>query len=121
MAAVTSKVVKTIGNGLFSARSSGTTTLNVTYQSTFTWELHEIRMHMTTAAAEASTFIGVITSSGGVAHNLELVRQNMNAIKDLHYQPTRPVILASGDKIDIDWINNTTQKCGVEVIYSKRQ
>ena len=119
--AVTSKRIRVIGNGLWSALSSGTTTLSVTYQSTFTWELHEIRHHMTTAAAGNSTFIAYIDSSGGVAHNVELVRQNINTVKDLHYQPSRPVILASGDALKINWLNATTQKYGTEIIFSKRQ
>lgn len=121
MAGVTSKRIKPIGNGVFSAMSSGTTTLDVTYQSTFTWELHEIRHHMTTGAAGNSTFVAYIYSSGGVSHDMELVRQNLNAVKDLHYQPSRPVILASGDALKIKWLNATTQKYGTEIIFSKRQ
>ena len=121
MAGVTSKRIKTIGNGLFSCLSSGTTTLAVIYQSTFTWELHEIRHHMTTAAAENSTFIAYVDSSGGVSHDVELVRQNISTVKDLHYQPTRPVILASGDALKINWLNATTQKYGTEIVFSKRQ
>ncbi|MEO5366052.1 MAG: hypothetical protein H7831_06805 [Magnetococcus sp. WYHC-3] len=75
---------------------------------------------MTTAAAENSTFLAVLTSSGGTAHNLELVRQGMVNVRNFQYLPDRPVLFAAGDKLDIDWLNATTQKYGTEVIYGKR-
>lgn len=120
MAGVISKTIKTIGNGLYSFQSSGTTTINVSYNSTYAWQVHELRMHMTTAA-EASTFIAAINSSGGVSHDLELVRENMNAVKDLYYQPTRPIRMSVGDSLEVDWIDATTHKWGLEVVFEKLQ
>ena len=119
MATVTSKSVKQIGHGMMSAYSSGTTTIAVSFQSTFSWNLHELRFHLSTGKAEGSTFTVVVNSSLGGVHDVEIVRQAMVNVKDLHYLPTRPVRLSAGDTLDCSWVDETTSKWGLEAIFDQ--
>ncbi len=119
MATVTSKVITEIGSGLYRAHSSGSTTIAVSYASTWNWQLKEVRLHLSTGIAEGSTFTVTINSSDGVVHDINLVSQDMSSVSDVHYQPTRPVELSAGDTVDTAWTNNTTSKWGQSIIFSK--
>ena len=119
MATVTSKSRGAYGHGLVQIRSSGTTTIAVKAGSTYDYFFHELRFNLTTGAAIGSTFTATINSSQGTVHDLELVNQNMTGVRDLHYQPTRPIPLTAGETVDVSWTCASTNKWGLQVIISQ--
>lgn len=81
-------------------------------------ELDEVRIHLS-AAGGAGDLIIQINSGGGAAYDTVLLKQDMTAVTDLVWQPTRPIKLAKGDEIDLAWANANSRTYGIEVIRSE--
>ena len=118
---VTSKQTRQLAHSLRMAYSSGTTTLAVSVGSTWNWQLHEVRFNLSTGQGSGGDFSITINSSVGAIHDFVLCSQNMIGLQDLQYHPDEPVQLSAGDKVDMAWPNNTTNKFGLEVIYGNRE
>jgi len=118
---VTSKQIRQLAHSLRMAYSSGTTTLAVSIGSTWNWQLHEVRLNLSTGAASGGSFSVIINSSIGAIHDFELCSQPMFGLQDMQYHPDQPIQLSAGDTVDVGWLNATTNKFGLEVIYGNRE
>lgn len=122
MAAVTSKTIRSIGNGYFASFSSGTTSMNISISSTVTWDLRDVRFTLTTGPGEASTFLVNISSTHwSKPHTYRASSQNINTLRSFRYAPSPPLVLGAQDVARITWTNKTTEKWGLQVVGSKRQ
>lgn len=82
------------------------------------YELDEVRVHLS-AAGGAGSLIIQIDSGEDAAYDTVLLTQDMTAVTDLVWQPTRPIKLAKGDEISLAWANANGRTYGIEVIRSE--
>lgn len=121
MAAVTSKQVKFIGNGQKVAYSSGSTTIGVSFQSTYAWQLDDVRFRVSTGIAKGSTFrVSIISGLSPTSnHNIKLVEESMANVDAVFYQPTRPIRLTPDDTVKVTWTDATTHKWGLSATFTQ--
>jgi len=98
------------------ARATGSTAIAMTVAPGMKWQLKEVRVHLSAGGAGNLTI--TIDSGTNAAYDCVLKTQDMTSVTDLHYQPTRPVILEAGDEVDIAWANAGAATYGVEVVYA---
>ncbi|MFA7462331.1 MAG: hypothetical protein WCY59_04200 [Anaerovoracaceae bacterium] len=98
-------------------RSTGAATLNMLVAPAVSFQLEEIRLHLTTAAT-SGTLTAAVVSAASSAYNAVLYATKMNGVTDLHWQPARPINFVNGDSLLIYWDNAATRTYGCEVIFS---
>ena len=81
------------------------------------WQLIGVRIHMSAAGGAAEDFTVTIDSSVNAVYDVLLFTQDMNLVRDLFWQPTRPIVLLAADVIDIAYANTNVRTWGLEVIW----
>jgi len=81
------------------------------------FELHEIRLHLA-AAGGANNFTVTLQSSEGPEYDVVLNTQDMSAVTDEVYQPTRPQAFRDGDTLLFEWTNGSSVAWGLEVVWA---
>lgn len=86
------------------------------------FEVHEIRLHLTTGAATgAESFTATIQSSGATSgpHNCVIASQLMTSVQDYVFRPSQPVHLKHNDKLLCAWLNDASsyKQWGLEILW----
>lgn len=82
-------------------------------------ELEEVRVHLS-AAGGANSLTIAIDNPEHPECNTVLKSQDMTAITDLMYQPTKPHVLRATDNLKFAWTNASHREWGMEVIYRRK-
>lgn len=80
-------------------------------------QLEEVRLHLSAVGGASENFEVTIDSHLGSEYDIVLKAQDMNAVTDVHYQPTRPVFIHKDDVIDCTYANTNGKAWGLEVIF----
>lgn len=81
------------------------------------FQIEEIRVHLSAGGA-ATDLTATLDAGAGAAYDCVLIRQDMDNVTDLVYQPTRPIICQVDDEVDIAYANGGGATYGIEVYYS---
>jgi len=102
-----------------SQRATGSAAIATSF--TFTtgpvW-LDEIRLHLSAAGGAANMTI-TINRGAGAVYDLVIVTQDMTAVVNYHYIPTRPIFLYADDTLDIAWANGSSRTYGLEILHRR--
>lgn len=83
------------------------------------FDLEQITLHLSAVGGAAAGNLTVTCDSGtAAAYDVNLVTQDMVAVQNLVYQPTRPLRFQDGDEIDIAWANPNSVTYGLTIVYS---
>jgi len=80
------------------------------------WQLEEIRVHLD-AAGGAGDLTATIDHSAGATYDIVVLTQDMTAVTDLIYKPSRPMEFLAGDELDIAWANASDNDYGLEIVF----
>jgi len=82
-------------------------------------QIEELRMHLENpGAVPAELFTITLDSGAGAEYDTVLFSQDMNGVQDLHWLPTRPILLFPGDVLALLWANAADDTYGVEIVWS---
>ena len=98
-------------------RATGAAAIAMTIAPGVAWQLEEIRIHLSAGGA-ATDLTATVDAGAGAAYDVVIATQDMTAVTDYLYQPTRPIVFNSGDELDIAYANGGAATYGVEVFYS---
>lgn len=98
-------------------RATGAAAIAMTVAPGGTWQLREIRVHLS-AAGGAGNLTATIDSAAGTAYDAIVKTQDMTSVTDLEYQPTYPMTFGAGDILNIAWANASERTYGIEVVLS---
>jgi hypothetical protein len=98
-------------------RATGAAAVAVTLAPDINWQLQEIRIHLSAAGGAGNLTITQDALAGAV-YDTVLVTQDMTAVVDLVYFPTRPNQFLNGDKIVLAWANAGGKTYGIEIIWA---
>lgn len=71
-----------------------------------TWELDELKLHLSAAATAANTLTVTQRSHYGSQYDCKLFSQLMTTVQDLLQQWTRPIKLNGMDRVTVAWTND---------------
>lgn len=91
--------------------------ISVTVSPEGDWQIEEVRVHLN-AAGGAGTLTVTQDANAGAEYDTVLDTQDMTAVANFLFQPTRPHLFSAGDKVVIAWANANNKTYGVEVKYS---
>lgn len=95
-------------------RATGNAAINETITPSSAFLLDSIRIHLNAAGGSGNLTI-TVDANAGAAYDAVLATQDMTAITDYLYQPTRPIPFSDGDKLIITWPNAGAKTYGMEV------
>ena len=104
-----------MANTLFH-HATGSGNIASTLAPTTSWQLEEIRLHLSAAGA-ANNLTATIDSITGATYNIVLLTQDMTAVVDLVWKPSSPMEFKLGDELDIAWTNGSSRDYGLEIIF----
>lgn len=98
-------------------RATGTTgAINSTLTPTGSFQLLEVRLHLSDVGA-AGSFTCTLDSGTAAVYDVVIVTQDMTSVKDYVFQPDFPMIFDSGDKLAFAFPNASNRTYGLEVKY----
>jgi hypothetical protein len=100
--------------------NTGSGALSVTLNPGYAFDLEEVRLHLNTAATTSENFTVDIDSNEGAQYDTQIFSQDMATIKDLLWQPDKPIKLVNGDQLVFAWTNTDGRTWGLEVIYTRQ-
>jgi hypothetical protein len=80
--------------------------------------LQEIRLHLNNDSAKLEDYTMTLDSEKGTAFDVELVRTNMQDIRDLVCD-MKGFRLLPGDKLVLAWDNSDSRTWGLEIVYDR--
>jgi hypothetical protein len=98
-------------------RATGSGALSVTVNTGTRTLVKELRLHLSAVGAGGNLTVTIDNGTNAV-YDTVLLTQDMTSATDIHWQPTRPIELESGDKLIIAWANAGGKTYGLEVMYS---
>lgn len=102
--------------GTNTARATGAAALALTVAPGKPWVLLEMRIHLS-AVGGSGNLTATMDAGAAAAYDTVLFTQDMSAIADKHWQPTRPIPFSATDELDFAWANAGTKTYGIEVVY----
>lgn len=99
-------------------RATGAAAISETLAPTTAFQIEEIRLHLSAAGATPENLTVTLDSDAAAAYDARFLTQDMNAIQDVVWQPTRPLVFSNGDEIDIAYANTDTRTWGLEIYWS---
>jgi len=83
--------------------------------------LDSVKIHLSAfgGAVGAVDFTITINSVTGAAYDTLIYTQDMTAVKDILWQPDRPITIANSDVLDIAYANGSNLTYGLEVLYRR--
>jgi hypothetical protein len=112
------------GDRIGFAKLTGTSTGTVAYEVTSTtgvWSLLEVRAHLSAVGA-AGTFDVTLDSASSTAYDVQFLSESLSTVTSVFWQPTRPIMIAAADAVDIAWASPTTGAAvtfGFEAVYRR--
>lgn len=95
---------------------TGTTSLDDSLNlSNKPFELHEVRLHLSSVHASVEDFVGMVSGASVSVYNVTLFSQAMNGIKDLIWQPSGTMFFYPGDTINFSMIMSAANVYGLRV------
>jgi hypothetical protein len=98
-------------------RATGGEAIASTLAPGVAFKVESIRVHLS-AAGGAGNLTAKVDSATDAAYDLVILTQDMTAVVDLVWIPTRAVEFAAGDELDIAWVNGSTRTYGLEIVWS---
>ena len=81
--------------------------------------IEEFRLALNTAGAVTED-LEITRIAPDLGHTLLMFSQDMDGTQYIHWIPTRPIAMAPGDSLHIEWANSApTREWGLEVVYSR--
>lgn len=99
-------------------RATGAAAIATTLAPNTPFQLEEIRVHLSAAAATVENLTVTVDSGTNAVYDVVLLTQAMNTVADVVYQPTRPLFFEKGDEIDVAYANTNTRTYGLEIIWA---
>lgn len=81
------------------------------------WRLHEVRLHLSSAAAGGDLTVAV-SARVGAAHNVLLASIPMTGQTDAVWVPPAPINLDMGDSVTVAWPNSGSTTWGMTAAIS---
>jgi len=81
--------------------------------------LDSVKLHLSAVGGAAEDFTVTINSVTGAVYDTLLFSQDMTAVRDIFWQPDRPIVITNSDVIDIAYANGNKRTYGLEVLYRK--
>ena len=106
------------------AKLTGTSTGTVAYEVTSTvgiWSLLEVRAHLSAVGA-AGTLDVTLDSGSSTPYDVQFLSESLSTVTSVFWQPTRPIMIAAADAVDIAWTSpttGTTVTFGFEAVYQR--
>jgi len=99
-------------------RATGAAAVDVTLSPGIAFQVEEIRIHLSAVGGAAENL--VVASDSGVlaAYDTTFLTQDMAAVQDIVWQPTRPLLFSANDEIDITYANTNTRTYGLEIYWT---
>lgn len=97
-------------------KATGSAAIATTLAPGVPWQLESIRVHLS-AAGGAGDLTATIDNGTNAAYDVLLLTQDMTAVTDLVWTPTRPLEFFAGDELDIAWANAGTKTYGLEIVF----
>ena len=108
------------GSIYFWRATGGAGALAETWAPGINVQIHEIRIHLSTASATAEDLTATLDHNKGAAYDCTIFTQDLNTLADYSEQFTMPrvVLGGSGDELDFAWGNTDNRNWGLEVVFS---
>lgn len=100
--------------------ATGNGDISKSVSSEIAWQLEQVTLHLS-AAGGANNLTATINKGAGAAYDTVLVTQDMTLVTDFVYVPDKPILMQSGDTLDIAWTNGSSRTYGLEVTYTERE
>jgi len=101
-------------------RTTGSAAISKTVTPGAAFRLEEVRVHLSAAGGASENL--TVTLDGGAAasvYDTVLLTQNMSAVSNICWKPTRPIICAhASDAIAVAYTNTNGRTYGLTVIYT---
>lgn len=78
--------------------------------------LENITVHLSAAPTTAGSLTIKLNANDGAAYDTVLLSQSMVGLTDFMYQPDRPILIESGDAIDVAYANADTKTYGLRIV-----
>jgi len=89
-------------------------TLLMTFDPGFDFELEKIRVHLTAAFPSTRDFMVQLAHRLSTAFNQNILSQAMNGVQDVVYEPTNTLKLAYGDVMSVSFMHSAAGFIGIE-------
>jgi len=98
------------------SRSTGALAIASSVAPKQSFQLEEVRVHLSGVGGAGDLTLSV-NSGAGAVYDAVLVTQDMTALADYFYLPSKPLQFQKGDEIDVVWANAGTKTYGVEIVW----
>lgn len=108
-----------VAAGVMTARFTGSGNVTAAVETVApgsAWALDSIKVHLS-AAGGANNLTATIDRAVGAAYDTVVLTQDMTAVTDLYWAPTRPIEMLAGDELDLAWTNASTRTYGIEIVW----
>lgn len=79
------------------------------------FQIEDVRIHLGAASATSENIVVSLDAVDGAEYDVVFNAQDMNALTDYIWQPTRPYPCDKDDKINIAWLNTNAETYGLTV------
>jgi len=100
------------------SRETASVAIDYSLAPSLGFQLCEVRVHLSDVGGAQEDLTIWLDSMAGAAYDIVFLAQDMNAVKDLVYQPTRPHEFVVGDVLRVQYTNTNLETYGLEVVWS---
>ena len=101
------------------SRATDNGTVAIEISSARAYQVEEVRIHLNAVGGGgAGNFIISLNALGGAVYDVVFLTQDMAAVADLVWLPTRPHPFVAGDIFKVDFTNTNGKTYGLEVVWS---
>ena len=101
------------------SRATGVGAVAIAISSDRAYQVEEMRIHLNVAGgAGAGNLVISLDALGGPVYDVVFLTQDMAAVIDLIWLPTRPHPFVVGDIFKVDFANANAKTYGIEVVWS---
>ena len=98
-------------------RITGSSSLNWTFIPESTFQLLEVRFHLSGLSVKREDFTLRLDSGAGTEYDTLLYSKDMISVRDLIYTPDERRLFEAEDKVVFTWANTDKLTYGLEVVY----
>jgi len=96
---------------------SNNAAINRTISPGVAFDLEQFHIHLS-AAGNAGDLTITLDANSGATYDVVILTQDMTAVTDFVWQPTRPLRFEAGDSLVIQWANAAARTYGMTTVYT---
>lgn len=81
-------------------------------------QIEELFLHLDQAGGADNLTVTRVSGAADDVYDTIILTEDMSAVTDLHWQPDRPINLAKGDSLKVEWDNSSDRTYGLEIVWS---